>query len=226
VEWDSFINTRTIAGLSRKMNNLFCLTAMGVHGGQWMKFDHGISAVSLQGGRTYHRIIPAEDGDHPLRWMVYDMPALLAHGHEQALAPSWVTAALSGLRRVNPFIRELDNLAAHPSDGPELALCVDAPQSVASMDVAAIVSLAPACLPTPRTYVIRLKGETEHRYLSATSPLIEPLHYLLLFPEGTLGWQIGLKTAAGKNFTQMRWFRTRFFMNAAQMSRLSRLTGE
>ncbi|KAF8166751.1 hypothetical protein K438DRAFT_1774916 [Mycena galopus ATCC 62051] len=55
-EWNSFINDRKTADLSRKLNNLFTLIAIAVHDGDFMKFRPGISAVTLNGGRTYHRV--------------------------------------------------------------------------------------------------------------------------------------------------------------------------
>jgi hypothetical protein len=54
---------------------------------------------------------------------------------------------------------------------------------------------------------------------------VEPLHFLLLLPEGTLGWSPSRQTQDKKKFSQARWYRTRFFMNAEQMSTFSRLTG-
>ncbi|KAJ7827307.1 hypothetical protein B0H13DRAFT_1559831, partial [Mycena leptocephala] len=54
-EWDNFIHNRKTAGISRKLNNIFSLTALGVYDGDFMKFPDGVSAVTLAGGRTYHR---------------------------------------------------------------------------------------------------------------------------------------------------------------------------
>ncbi|KAJ7843952.1 hypothetical protein B0H13DRAFT_1731504, partial [Mycena leptocephala] len=53
-EWDGFIDDRKTAALSRKLNNIFSLTAIGVYDGDFMKFPDGIAAVTLAGGRTYH----------------------------------------------------------------------------------------------------------------------------------------------------------------------------
>ncbi|KAJ7791129.1 hypothetical protein B0H14DRAFT_2170834, partial [Mycena olivaceomarginata] len=54
-EWDYFIHSPKVAPLSRKFNQLFCLAALGVYDGDFMKFSAGVSAVTLAGGRTYHR---------------------------------------------------------------------------------------------------------------------------------------------------------------------------
>jgi hypothetical protein len=190
-----------------------------------MTFPSGLSSVTLQSGRTYHRLLPADEAEHPLRWLIYDTDALRVHGRELKLDSAWIAAALAGLRRVNPFVNKLENLAQTPEFDDQLAVHLDVPQSVSTMDVAAVISIAPVGMPTPRKYVIRLKGTNDHTFLHHTSPLREPLHYPLLLPHGTLGWTIGLKTASNQKFSQSRFLRTRFFMNAPQWSRLSRLMG-
>ncbi|KAJ7920376.1 hypothetical protein B0H13DRAFT_1548309, partial [Mycena leptocephala] len=54
LEWDFFIDDRKTSSLSRKLNNIFSLTALGVYDDNFMKFPDGIAAVTLAGGRTYH----------------------------------------------------------------------------------------------------------------------------------------------------------------------------
>ena len=93
-------------------------------------------------------------------------------------------------------------------------------------EIAAIISLAPASPPSRRKLVIQRKGNDKPIYLDILSPFVEPLHYLLLLPEGTLGWSPSRLTRENKKFSQARWYRTRFFMNAEQMSTFSRLTGK
>jgi hypothetical protein len=193
-----------------------------------MRWEEGISAVTLKGGRTYHRLIPAEEGEHAIRWFLYDPMAIHTAGVKHDLPHGWLQRILTGLRNTNPFINQLENLAvaAAVSDDKELSLQLDEPNEVTSNDIAAIVSLAPASKPTRRKIVIRRTGETEHRFLDLLSPYVEPLHYLLLLPYGTLGWSPGRTTNNGAKFSQMHWYRTRFFMNAEQMCTFSRPTGQ
>jgi hypothetical protein len=73
--------------------------------------------------------------------------------------------------------------------------------------------------------VIQRKGADRPIFLDILSPFVEPLHYLLLLPNGTMGWSTERRTPDGKKFSQACWYRTRYYMNAEQMSKFSRLTG-
>ncbi|KAJ6524072.1 hypothetical protein DFH09DRAFT_804860, partial [Mycena vulgaris] len=106
-EWDYFINDRKTAGISRKLNKLFSLTALGVYDGDFMKFPDGIAAVTLAGGRTYHRLLPAHEGQHAIRWFIHEPWAMFAKGDELNIPYSWINSALAGLERVNPFVEKL-----------------------------------------------------------------------------------------------------------------------
>ncbi|KAJ6611526.1 hypothetical protein B0H10DRAFT_359241 [Mycena sp. CBHHK59/15] len=81
-EWETFIHDRKTSSLSRKFNQLFSLTALGVHDGDFMHFSPGVSAVTLNGGRTYHRILPAYEGQHAIRWFIHDPHAIFAKGDD------------------------------------------------------------------------------------------------------------------------------------------------
>jgi hypothetical protein len=129
------------------------------------------------------------------------------------------------LERVNPFIAELENLNVY-NDDDDIALHIEHADSITN-EIAAIVSLAPASSSPPscRKLVIKRTGNDEPVFLDLLSPFVEPLYYLLLL-HGTLGWSPNRQTTDGKKFSQTHWYRTRFFMNAEQMSKFSRLTGE
>jgi hypothetical protein len=75
-----------------------------------MKFPDGISAVTLAGGRTYHRMLPAHEGQHVIRWFIHDPWSMFTKGSEFDIRHSWIHSALAGLERVNPFIAELEKL--------------------------------------------------------------------------------------------------------------------
>jgi hypothetical protein len=136
----------------------------------------------------------------------------------------FLDATLAGLNRVNPFIKKLQHLkASHRNDN--IALQIEQ-SDTNTQEIAAIISLAPASPPSRRKLVIQRKGNDKPIYLDILSPFVEPLHYLLLLPEGTLGWSPSRLTRENKKFSQARWYRTRFFMNAEQMSTFSRLTGK
>ncbi|KAJ7304885.1 hypothetical protein DFH08DRAFT_614804, partial [Mycena albidolilacea] len=136
-EWNSFIDDRKTANLSRKLNNIFTLTALAVHDGDFMKFGPGVSAVTLNGGRTYHRIFSATEGQHAIRWFIYDPSAMVTHGNTRQIPDAWITAALAGLRRVNPFIKKLQCLNEQEGDD-DLALHLEH-SDANSQEIAAII---------------------------------------------------------------------------------------
>ncbi len=183
-----------------------------------MHFKTGVAAVTLNGGRTYHRLIPAQEGQHAIRWFLHEPGSRYLQGVEQSIPENWIDAALAGLLRVNPFVKELQNLRTHDDD--QMALHIEEPSSIVGDDVAAVISLSPNAPPSRRTIVIKRIGEQQHRFLDLLSPYVEPLHYILFFPYGTLGW------SPERPLTLTRWHRTRFFMNAEQMSAFSKLMGE
>jgi hypothetical protein len=141
---------------------------------------------------------------------------MFAKGDELNIPCSWIHSALAGLEHVSPFIDKLENLNVY-DDNDDIALHV-AHTDCTSNEIAAIISLAPACQPTRRKLVIQRKGADKPVFLDILSPLVEPLHDLLLLPHGTMGWSTSRRTADGKKFSQARWYRTRFYMNAEQMS--------
>jgi hypothetical protein len=188
-----------------------------------MKFADGVAAVTLAGGRTYHRMLPSHEGQHAIRWFIHDPVSMFTKGEEMHIPAAWISSTLAGLERVNPFITELEKLKVY-DDSDDIALHIEHSDS-ANNEIAAIISLAPASPPSRRKLVIRRKGDDEPIFLDLLSPFTEPLHYLLLLPHGTMGWSPGRLTSDGRKFSQARWYRTRFFMNAEQMSTFSRLTG-
>ncbi|KAK0447561.1 hypothetical protein EV421DRAFT_1697696, partial [Armillaria borealis] len=109
-EWHVFLNSRQLGAKSRCFNNLFTLTALGVYDGDFMHFKTGVAAVTLNGGRTYHCLIPAHEGQHAIRWFLHEPGMLYSQGADQSIPKNWIDATLAGLQRVNPFMRELQNL--------------------------------------------------------------------------------------------------------------------
>jgi hypothetical protein len=189
-----------------------------------MKFGPGLSAVTLNGGCTYHRILSAREGQHAIRWFIHDPSAFFEQGEKFGIPRAWIDATLAGLNRVNPFIKELQHLKAS-NRNDNIALQIEQ-SDTNTRETTAIISLAPASPPSRRKLVIQRKGNDKPIYLDILSPFVEPLHYLLLLPEGTLGWSLSRLTRENKKFSQARWYRTQFFMNAEQMSTFSRLTGK
>jgi hypothetical protein len=143
-------------------------------------------------------------------------------GDEMEIPRSWIDSALAGLEQVNPFIAELEKLNVYDDDD-DMALHIEYFDSTTN-EIAAVVSLAPMSLSSRRKLVIKRKGDEAPTFLDLLSLLTEPLHYLLLL-HGTFGWSPSRLTSSGQKFSQARWYRTQFFMNAEQMSTFSPLTG-
>ncbi|KAJ6517417.1 hypothetical protein C8R47DRAFT_1205642 [Mycena vitilis] len=221
-EWAPLLLDKRLSSVSRKLNNIFCLTALGVNDGDFMKFPTGVSSVTLNGGRTYHRLIPNSEGDHAMRWFIHDPSTFQQTATTLSVPAGWSDIILSGLHITNPFVEALESMHNECSVH---TLYLDRPDEITGGDVAAIVAFAPAARPTRRQLVIK-GNDGEHIFLDILSPFTEPMHYILLFPRGTLGWDPDRKNAAGKKFSQMRWYRSRIFLNAPHLFRFGRLMGE
>jgi hypothetical protein len=183
-EWDYFIEDRKTANLSRKLNHIFSLTVIRIYDGDFIKFPDGISAVTLAGGRTYHRMLPAMrvcmrfDG-------LFTILGPRSRRDQVGIPHFWIHSALAGLERVNPFIAEPEKLYVYNTDD-DIALHIEHSDGI-SNEIAAIISLAPVSEPSRRRLVIKREGNDDPIFLDLLSPLTEPLHYLLLLPQGTLG---------------------------------------
>lgn len=221
-EWDPILSDRRCSSLSRKLNNIFCLTGIGVHDGAFVKFPAGVSSVTLDGGRTYHLLRAAESQEgHAVRWFIHDTDMLHTTARSLSIPSGWTDLILRGLQRVNPYINGLESLARSDSD---LALHLDQPDSITGDEVAAIVSLAPAAQPCRRKLIIKKKNRTECQFIDILSSLADPLHYVVLFPHGTLGWCLEAKEQLG--FTQLRWIRSQIYLNADTLFKFGRLMGK
>jgi hypothetical protein len=130
-------------------------------------------------------------------------------GTEFDIPHSWINRKLAGLERVNPFIAELEKLNIYKDDD-DIALHIEHTASITN-EIAAIVSLAPTSMPSRRKLVIKHRGNDDPVFLDLLSPFVEPLHYLLLLPHGTLGWSPSHLTSDGKKISPARWYRTSFF---------------
>ncbi|KAJ6477756.1 hypothetical protein C8R45DRAFT_833545 [Mycena sanguinolenta] len=171
-EWDYFIDDRKTAAISCKLNNIFSLTALGVYDGYFMKFLDGIAAVPLAGGRTYHRMFPAHEleGQHAIRWFIHDPWAMFMKAAEFDIPDSWIHSTLAGLERVNPIIAELEKLNVYDDDD-DIALQIEHADSITN-EIAAIASLAPVSMPSPRKLVIKQRGDDRR---SATTVLLRSI---------------------------------------------------
>lgn len=111
---------------------------------------------------------------------------MFSKGTEMEIPHLWISSALAGLEHVNPFIDKLENLNVYDDDD-DIALHLEQKDSTSS-EIAAVTSIALTSQPSQREIVIQRKGNVKPIFLDILSPFVEPLHYLLLLPEGTMGW--------------------------------------
>jgi hypothetical protein len=124
----------------------------------------------------------------------------VSKGTEMEIPHPWISSALAGLERVNPFIDKLENLNVYDDDD-DIVLHFEQKDSTSS-EIAAVISLAPTSQPSQRKIVIQRKGNVKPIFLDVLSPFVEPLHYLLLLPEGTMGWSPDRRTPMGRNLAR------------------------
>jgi hypothetical protein len=80
-----------------QLNNIFSLTAIRVYDGDFMKFAEGVGAVTLAGGRTYHRMLPSHEGQHAIQWFIHDPVPMFTKGEEMHIPAAWISSTLAGL---------------------------------------------------------------------------------------------------------------------------------
>ena len=107
---------------SRKYNNLFSFTAMGVSGEHGFVHQASPSCVKIH-GRTYHRILPANH-QGPVHWYVHDPQLARANeAHRLLLNVSYVTAIAQMLNQINPYAHHLRVLGQIPTANASLHIC-------------------------------------------------------------------------------------------------------
>lgn len=122
----------------------------------FMQFSPGVSAVTLKGGRAYHRILPAHEGQHAILDGSFMIPGHCSQRETLEIPNQCIHNALAGLERVNPFISELENPNVYDDDD-DIALHLEYTSSPI-LEIAATISLAPASLPTRRKLVSSERG--------------------------------------------------------------------
>lgn len=190
-QYDSFTDTPNISAMSRKLNLAYSLASTATT----MEFPNfrGDHMVAIR-GRVYHRIRP-DHNSSPIHWILYDgfesssNPHTSRHTEDMPL--SWTRAFKSSLRDVNPFYRQLANLAELPTSIPNVR--VELREEGVASEIAALIRFDDTSINevAPRTLQIYRDASLNRKQtIRATSSLWEPLAYPLLFPHGSLGWGV------------------------------------
>lgn len=202
-EFDAFITSSSVSGLSRRLNLIFSFASLET-GGNFNQRQGGTapSFIVIE-GRSYHRI-RSTHANSAIRWVLHD-------GFEHGSAPfpnisedlplAWLSAVRLSLSRVNPFVHHLRDFAE--TRDPNATLHVQISDSGAAPEIAAVMRFENATLNDlePRTLIIHRMDQGHTERLSSANPLWEPLVYPLLFPSGTPGWGASNSRNGGTYFS-------------------------
>jgi hypothetical protein len=209
---------------SRRLNNLFCLTAIGATNG-FTHFETGISSVSIT-GRTYHRIFDISDETHSLHWFLYDENERHNQGRDYSVPPRWIQALKNDLDDHNPYVSHLQAFKSVDDAAPAaLELC----DVSSNGDFAAVMHPPVSTRFKPRSILVWHNNREQPKFISIFSRHYEPLQYPLLFPHGSPGWGL-TEDPSGKltrslPFTQRLWYRGRLLTDDRFIT-FGRLTSE
>ena len=170
---------------SRKYNNLFCFTALGVTGDEGFVHQAAPSCVKIN-GRTYHHVLPGHMSG-TVRWYIHNPDERRTEAASLSLSQDYVNTIYRTLRSTNPYARQLITLGQLPATN--IALHLEWKEE--SSEVAAIIhqsEVGPAA--GQRTVVFWKRSELQPTFIHALHPLYEPLQYPLFFPHGTPGYHI------------------------------------
>ncbi len=110
--WEEMFRTPAFRNHSRKYNNLFGFTAMGVLGNEGFVRQPVPSCVNIH-ACTYHRLLPAEMWG-PVQWYVHDPDQKRVEANALSLDQQLVDAIQRALTNINPYARCLNQLGQEP----------------------------------------------------------------------------------------------------------------
>ena len=118
--WIEMFNNRTFRRASRKYNNLFCFTAIGVSREEGFVHMASPSCVKIN-GRIYHRVLPG-NVKGTVRWYIHDPEERRLEAVHFTLNEACVENIRATLDRINIYARNLIMLGQLPADDVALHL--------------------------------------------------------------------------------------------------------
>lgn len=105
---------------SRKLNNLFAFSSIGVSGG----FIHGLGVPSnvAISGRVYHQMRDTAKGEHSMRWFLYDEASRTRQAHDQQIPTAHFNVVNNLIRSVNPYVAHLKHATSRTDSEQPFAL--------------------------------------------------------------------------------------------------------
>jgi len=216
---DALLSEGRSSDISRKLNNLFCFSTIGVHG-SFQNLPSPSNVVLC--GRSYHRMLDIEPGQHPLLWFFYASENRKQTAANIEVGSSIVQQIGQTMLHSNaymekfrllcdqapgvPYALELKN---HPSTSTEIA---------AIIHTNSIANSSPCSVHVWRNHPTANEGE----FVDILSGQYELLQYPLLFLHASLGW---LNKFFPK-LTQMKHYRMHLLQNDNRFRSLGKLNNE
>ena len=201
---------------SRKFNNLFSMSAIRTTGG--FELLNGPCNLILS-GRTIHRLMPGHDVSGPLRWFLNDTQYPLNVANSLQVNNELLEKLRGLLMFHNPLLHQFKKLADEPSQEARLELTVSDTNEIAAVIVPNRFGEI-----HERTLVSWKYGTDKPTFIKVTSALFLPLHYVLICPEGTLGWSP--EGEKGRNKITMLQFYRQMVLRCTALHLLGRLFNE
>ena len=203
----------SLALQSRRLNNLFAFTSIGVTGGFRQLPTPSNVAIT---GRVYHQLYDVTQGSQSLRWFLYDEQGHGREAAQQGIVPELVAKFHYELATLNPFIRKL----RHAFDfSTTQTLTVELRATSTGGNIAALIHSNNLHQANPRSILIQYNGSLTQQQIDILSPFYEPLQYPIFVPQGTLGW------SPEAPMSQIRWYRG-LLTTENRFLQFGRLTGE
>ena len=111
--WTEIFKDPAFKRNSRKYNNLFCFSAIGVEGREGFVHEGAPSCVKIH-GRIYHRVLPCNLRGS-LRWYVHDPDERIMEASDLRLRADYVLAIGETLSRINTYAMSLIMLGQCPA---------------------------------------------------------------------------------------------------------------
>ena len=154
----------------------------------------------------------------PLRWFVHDSDYTIAGSEKLKPKPAICGRIRSVLERFNPFWNKFRQLSEEPSEDARLELSVGEGRELAAI----ICSNRNDPLQT-RSVVCYKSGSQQPMFINTYSSLYLPLHYVLMFAQGTLGWDLAWKIETGMTLSK---YAKQFILRNKALKYLSGLCNE
>ncbi|KAN0082863.1 hypothetical protein V8E55_008658, partial [Tylopilus felleus] len=191
----------------RSINNLFTFAGIGVSGG----FEHfstaagtGPPSVAIT-GRTYHLLRNTEYTDHSIHWFFYDEGLRTERADQFGIHATIVDEIKCDLQDINPYVNSLQHFRSSPSSSLHV---VELKDFSSNHDFTAVMHAANTTIINPRSILIRRHGDPHPQAINILSHHYEPLHYVLLFPHGEIGWGAS-DVPHIPHLSQIDWYRSR-----------------